>query len=185
MWNADTAYSTVRSPACLAWLGFLWLVVRTWAARNDGWLEYILCRVPHPPQLHTSKLPMQASFAAMTGLVVSTPFRELVNTLGGRLLRGQLADATSSAVSVAVVPLIDTLTVAVQKDESAKREVKVTKYTWEDDGSFIRVSAQSPGRSEASLQCSDPPLTALRPHCSALRPSLAARRPHCSALSPP
>ena len=141
MWNADTAYATVRSPACLAWLGFLWLVVRTWAARNDGWLEYILCRVPHPPQLHTSELPMpQASFAAMTGLVVSTPFRELVNTLGARLLRGQPADAASSAVSVAAVLLIDTLTAAVQKDDSGKREVKVTKYTWEDDGSFIRVS---------------------------------------------
>lgn len=106
--SAGLAFRAWAWAACLAWLGFLWLVVRTWAARNDGWLEYILCR---------------ASFAAMTGLVVSTPFRELVNTLGGRLLRGQLADATSSA-----------------KDESAKREVKVTKYTWEDDGSFIRIT---------------------------------------------
>jgi len=59
----------------------------------------------------------------MTGLVVSTPFRELVNTLGARLLRGQPADAASTA-----------------KDDSGKREVKVTKYTWEDDGSFIRIT---------------------------------------------
>jgi len=115
--NAEEWRAAVRSPASLAGLIFLCAVVRTWGIRNDGWSGYIISRV---------------AFACMIGLVVSSPFRDLVNSAGNRLLRGDLSEGTTAG------------------SDKPKREVKVSKYTWDDDGSYVRITVPIDG---AEMEC--------------------------------
>merc|ERR1711934_1082156 len=100
-----------KPPVTLAALASAWVVVRTWDSRNDTWACYILCRL---------------AFGLLVGVFMSPPLRTGINSLS-KYVAQQFEGRSASPGEADEV-------------RAACREVKVTKYSWEDDGTYIKIS---------------------------------------------
>ena len=68
---------------------------------------------------------IQAGFGMLVGVLMSLPFREGINS-ASKFIASRIDERSASPA---------------EQVRAAGREVKVTKYSWDDDGTYVNVTA--------------------------------------------